>query len=368
MTDLYCPVIHGGLSINLKTNGEIRYNHCCLRSDFNFSDNLKTDLFSSPSLESLRQFNKSNNWAAGCDTCRLNEQTQYQSFRTGMTSLLGKTPPLHGPTRLDLMFDINCNLACRICGPESSSLWMKHLKEHNINNTRNTPYRSRAEEMIKILSNIDFTDLKMVVFCGGETLLGTSYWKVAEYIASRNSNITLSFQTNGTQPILQKYYELIEKFDLVKLHISLDGTKDKFNYQRWPAEWNQVTENILEIKETAPVNTMFLVEETLSVMNILYQNELDSWLKKYFFENRLGDEITHTKHLAYKEFNLENITEEYYQLLKKRNLSSLVSKNWKENPKEIEFLVTKIKTFDKIRNQNFAKTFPEVAECYARYL
>jgi DNA-binding transcriptional regulator PaaX len=113
---------------------------------------------------------------------------------------------------------------------------------------------------------------------------------------------------------------------------------------------------------------MFLVEETISVMNVLYQNELDSWLKKHFSENRLGDKIDHTKHLVMKEYNLENITEEYYQLLQEKNLSSLVSENWKENPKDIEFLVTRIKTFDEIRKQDFTKTFPEVAECYARYL
>ena len=366
MTDLYCPIIHGGLTIDLKSNGLVHYKHCCLTGGYLNRSDLNFDFFNDKKLNSLRKTNLKNIWDKGCDTCRLNELNGYESFRSGMIKGLGKQVNLTGPTRLDLQFDIGCNLACRICGPRQSSSWQKHLQDNDLPNPIGK-YKSRADEMLYILKNLDLSNLKMVVFCGGETLLGNSYWKVAEYIASVTPNITLCFQTNGTQPIHEKHHELMEKFDLVKLHISLDGTQDKFNYQRWPAEWNQVTENILEIKETAPVNTMFLVEETISVMNVLYQNELDSWLKKYFSESRLGDKIEHTKHLAMEEYSLQNITNEYYHLLKEKNLSSLVSENWKENSDNVNILVDRIKLFDKIRNQDFAKTFPEVAECYRRY-
>lgn len=369
MNDIYCPMIHGGLTIDLHSDGIIEYRHCCLIPGNRFqTDDINFDFFNSEELVPLRKKNLENIWDKKCDTCRLNEQSGYASFRTGMIDGLGRNYNLTGPTRLDLQFDLSCNLACRICGPASSTFWQKHLEENNLPVPVHKFRKSRADEMIHILSRMDLSNLKMVVFCGGETLLGTSYWQVTEYLAEVAPNITLCFQTNGTQDIKEKYYELIEKFDLVKLHISIDGVKEKFEYQRWPASWNQVTDNIFKIKENAPVNTMFLLEETLNIYNVLYQDELTDWYNNNFTTNRLGDPINHSKHLCNREFGLNNITQEYYDLLKAKNLHSLVPQDWQEKPTDVRNLVEQIKCFDKIRNQDFTKTFPEVAECYARYL
>jgi len=365
MNDLYCPIIHGGLTINLKSNGSVQYRHCCLRNDgFNTSD-FNFDFFNSKKLNLLRKTNLKNIWDKKCATCRLNESSGHESFRTGMIKGLGINRKPNGPTRLDLQFDVGCNLACRICGPVNSSFWQKHLKDNNI--PTQEMYKSRADEMIQILSNMDLSDLKMVVFCGGETLLGKSYWRVAEYLAKVSPNITLCFQTNGTQTIPERYYELVNKFDLVKLHISLDGVGEKFEYQRWPADWNQVVDNILSIREQAPVNTMFLLEETLSIFNVIYQSELETWHRNTFDTNRLGDVTNHTKHLAMGIFELDSITNEYYELLADNNLQQYVKLPWQENSQAVQKLVKEIKQFDLIRDQDFTKTFPEVAECYARY-
>ena len=365
MNDLYCPIIHGGLTIDLKSNGSVQYRHCCLRNDgFNTSD-FNFDFFNSKKLNFLRKTNLKNIWDKNCATCKLNESSGHESFRTGMIKGLGINRKPNGPTRLDLQFDVGCNLACRICGPVNSSFWQKHLKDNNI--PTQEMYKSRADEMIQILSNMDLSDLKMVVFCGGETLLGKSYWRVAEYLAKVSPNITLCFQTNGTQTIPERYYELVNKFDLVKLHISLDGVGEKFEYQRWPADWNQVVDNILSIREQAPVNTMFLLEETLSIFNLIYQSELETWHRNTFDTNRLGDVTNHTKHLAMGIFELDSITNEYYELLADNNLQQYVKSNWQENPQAVQKVVKKIKQFDLIRDQDFTKTFPEVAECYARY-
>jgi hypothetical protein len=368
MNDLYCPIINGGLTIDLKSNGLVEYKHCCLRNDDDFTvTDFNFDFFNSKELDPLRKTNLKNIWDKGCATCRLTESSGHESFRTGMIKGLGKQVNLSGPTRLDLQFDIGCNLACRICGPRSSSLWQKHLLDNGLPQPVES-YKNRADEMLCILKNLDLSNLKMVVFCGGETLLGNSYWKITKYLASVVPNITLCFQTNGTQSIHEKHYELLEKFDLVKLHISLDGIQDKFEYQRWPASWAQVTDNIFKIRETAPNNTMFLIEETLSILNVLYQNELETWHNNNFKTNKLGDNIDHTKHLAVATFKLDSITNEYYKLLSDNNLQNYVSPQWQENPQEVQELVKKIKQFDLIRDQDFSKTFPEVAECYARYL
>ena len=366
-------MIHGGLQINLKIDkNKIHYNHCCLRSDLFEYDS--GDMWNSEQLIPLRELNKENKWDPGCWACRGNELSSQTSLRTGTLEMFGQSSNLSGPKRLDLMFDISCNLACRTCGPWASTYWQKHLKENAIEFLAPSP-ETRVDEMIEILRTLDLSNLELVVFCGGETLMGQGYWRVAEVIAElapqAKEKITLSFQTNGTQPINQKNYETLKKFHLVKLNFSLDGINERFEYLRWPAKWQQVVGNMFTIRDTAPVNTMFLVEETMSIFNLYYQNELESWLKQNFPTNRLGDITNHTRHLTteYKtriNYGIKELTREYVESLPD-DLRGLVPNNWQENPEAIRRMIADIEKFDKFRNQDWTKTFPEVAAFYHRF-
>lgn len=368
MNDVYCPMIHAGLQINLKNDkNKPMFNHCCLRTDL-VSDT--ENFWKSKKLIPLRELNNTGVWDEGCWTCRSNELSGQISFRTGMLSKFGITKNLTGPKRLDLMSDISCNLACRICGPGNSTFWQQHLKKHNISFTAPS-FQNKTDEMIEILKTLDLSNLEMVVMCGGETLLGQSFWRIAEAIAEMcpqsKDKIILSFQTNGTQPIDPRNYELMEKFHLVKLYISIDGVGERFNYQRWPADWTQVVDNIFNIRDNAPVNTMFLVEETISMFNLFYQHELESWLKKNFYENRLGDKIDHTKHLVNNPyFGLSGFSQEYVDALPSNN-RQYFSNNWVENPTAIDATMRHLAEFDKLRSEDWTKTFPEIAEFYKRF-
>lgn len=370
MTDIHCPMIHGGLQINLKKNTEKIYaNHCCLRPGTLIE--MKGDtIWNDPSLVPLRELNKNNIWDKGCWACKGNESAGITSLRSGMLEKFGKKTNLSGPARLDLMFDINCNLACRSCGPSVSTFWQKHLKDNNIIFDAPKP-ESRVDDMIDILKTLDLNNLEMVVFCGGETLLGQGYWRVAEAIAdmvpAAREKITLSFQTNGTQPIAERNFKIIERFQLVKLNISLDGINQKFEYLRWPASWEQVVENIKTLKNTLPVNVMFLIEETVNVLNLYYLSELADWAKDNFATNRLGDIINHTRHAAGGIFGLTSLTNEYVDSLSQSNLKNMIPPGWKEDPVMINQLLSELNKFDIIRRQDWRIIFPEVARFYNRF-
>jgi sulfatase maturation enzyme AslB (radical SAM superfamily) len=367
-------MIHGGLNLNFKTavsDDQAMIRHCCFRSeqipvtfDYNFWHN--------PQLEKLRETNNQNVWDAECaSTCRSLESANEVSFRTGMNEGLQMTGQtnLSGPLRIDLTFDISCNLACRSCSALSSTFWQKHLKNHG---EWPGPISSSQtkDKVIKALSNLDLSNLKQLVFCGGETLLGNEYWAVAEWLGNNVPNakkqLTLCFQTNGTQSIPLKYFDTIEKFHLVRFHISLDGIQERFEYLRWPASWNQVVDNIMQIRETVPSNVMFLIEETISIFNLGYTTELDSWAQNNFSTNREGDTVNHTKHLAGGIFTLQNMSQEYVNGLGKYR--ELIPSNWREDPQRIATMIGTIKKFDQYRNQSFRQTMPEVAEYYNRYL
>lgn len=366
----YCPMIHGGLNINIREQNEtIAYNHCCLSTAP--LEEVTVDFWNSKMLASLRDKNL-NQWDEGCWECKQVESAGKPSFRVDMTNKFGIKTNLSGPQRIDLLFDRSCNLACRICGPSSSTFWQQHLKQNNIQFEKfsNT---TKINDIILLLKSLDLSNLEMIQFCGGETLMGNTYWKTAKIISDlvpdAKDKLTLGFQTNGTQVIDEKNYEIIEKFQLVKILISLDGIGDRFDYMRWPANWNQVSENILQMKEKLPVNVMFLVQETLTNLNLFYHTEVSSWIKENFPTNRLGDETYHSAQLViHEKLDVNHITQEYYNAVSSSNIVNLLKPNWAEDPQKIKLMLEEVTLYDNIRNQNWTKTFPEVADFYSRYL
>ena len=370
MSNVYCSMIHNGLELNFKGPG-VTAQHCCLRNT-RFPVDIATDFWEDSRFIPLREKNKQNVWSPGCENCQSLEAAGQTSFRTGMNAgLAGNSLDSSGPKRIDLLFDTSCNLACRSCGTQSSTFWQKHLKEHG---EWNQPIGKpqQHDDVITALEKLDLSNLRMLVFCGGETLLGQAYWEVTKWLADNVPNakeqLTLCFQTNGTQPIHPRNYELIDRFHLVKLHVSLDGITQKFEYLRWPATWEQVVDNIMHTRKTAPSNLMFHIEETVSIFNLFYLSELEDWVSKHFTTNREGDIVNHDKHMARWTFSLENCTQEYVDAVQQTEFKNLIPRSWQENSTNIIKMIAEIKKFDQFRNQSFEKTFPEVAEFYARYL
>lgn len=369
MSNIHCPVIHGALQINLKKDPQKVYiNQCCLRGDLR--ESTTENVWASQTLHRLRELNKTNTWDRSCSPCKSMEDAGLTSFRTGMIEKFGIRTNLSGPQRLDLMFDVSCNLACRTCGPHVSTFWQKHLTENKVQFIAPRP-ESRADDMIAILETLDLSNLETVVFCGGETLLGQSHWRVAEALArlvpDAKEKLSLNFQTNGTQPIIERNYETIEKFQTVRLNISLDGVGNRFNYLRWPADWEQVTENIFKIREECPVNMSLLVEETISIFNLFYTDELSNWLANNFSTDRMGDAILHTQHMANGMYAVDRLTQQYYNALGEQK-QKLLNPSWVETEYRVAQMVAEIKKFDNLRGQDWTKVFPELAGFYSKYL
>ena len=366
-------MIHGGLNINLKSNAELSYNQCCLSTvTLSPSADIST-LWNSQNLTQLREQNNNNVWNKGCWECERIENSGNKSFRLSMIEKFGIKTNLSGPQRIDLLFDRSCNLACVTCGSYSSTFWEKHLKENNVDTGRYFVKTDNLETVLSTLKSLDLSNLEMVQFCGGETLLGKTYWRAAELIAElaqdAKNKITLGFQTNCTQPIDEKHYETIEKFQIVKFMLSIDSTHNKFEYLRWPASWNQAVDNIMSFRENLPVNVMFFVQEVTSCLNLYYYNDVPSWMEQNFSANRVGDTVDYATQLViHKNLDVNNITEEYVDAIQHTPMRNVLRQNWQENPQAITQLIAELNQFDKFRSTDWKKTFPDVAEFYKRYL
>lgn len=372
MNSAYCSMIHGGLHLDFKNSTSPVIQHCCLRKGMAATQPGES-LWNHRSLQDLRQKNKQGQWDSGCSGCQRLEQSGQMSMRTGMNQGLGmdQLTDLSGPARIDLMFDISCNLACRTCDPDASTLWQRYLRAHDRWTAPISTGRSK-QDVIAALSQLDLANLRQLVFCGGETLLGQQYWDVAEWLVDHVPNakqqLTISFQTNGTQSIAPRNFDIIDRAHLVKLHISLDGTAEQFEYLRWPAQWNQVTDNIQEIRRRAPSNVMFLIEETVSIFNLYYTDRLSQWAQSNFSANREGDVVNHTRHFAHGIYSLNNCSQEYVDHMRGTAHATLIPQTWSENPDQISAMIKQIAEHDAWRQQSFATTFPAVAEFYRRFL
>jgi hypothetical protein len=385
MNNIHCPLASGGLSIDIKTTDKIRLQQCCIRrgpypdehpksNGIKFFGHLEVEhgenVWNQPDLQLLRDKFARGEWDTGCLVCKASEDAGESSYRTTSLKGFGQIKSnISGPVRLDLQFDIGCNFACRSCGPNLSTFWQKHLRENNISYTGPTATND-ADKMIAILDDLDLSNLKNITLCGGETLLGNGYWKVADYIANKipkicKEQVRLCFQTNGSQPIPKYAHNILEKYWLIQINFSIDGVAEQFEYLRWPGKWDQVTTNMLEMRDSIPPNHMFLLEETTSIFNLPYRNRLQTWHKKNFSENRLGDTIHFTNHYANGTFALNSMTQEYYDDFKH---TPGVPWNFKENSHKIKLMIKEIQKFDKIRNQNWLDTFPILEKYYARYL
>ena len=370
MSTVFCPMIHGGLNIDLKHDGRMQYNQCCLSTTpLNLMVNDRVD-WNNKDFEQIRNINRTEQWLPGCWQCENLEKVGVKSFRLSMIEKFGMASNLTGPQRIDLLFDRSCNLACRTCGPHSSTLWIKELKQQG----KFTEYRetSNLDKIKSVLAALDLSNLGMIQFCGGETLLGNTYWHAAEYIASlvpdAKQKLTLGFQTNGTQSIDPRYFEIIDQFHLVKLMISIDGIGTRFEYLRWPAVWNQVRDNLLHLRETLPSNVMFFVQECTSCLNLWYYQEVQQWLKENFATNREGDAVDHTTQLVKHDYlNPQNITWEYYQALDS-TIQPALGEQWQENPDQIRMFLKESSELDQIRGQDWKLSFPDIVDFYSRYL
>jgi organic radical activating enzyme len=371
--DIYCPMIHGGIHINLKKEDDsLFFNQCCLSTSKLEIPSSAIPFWQGEKLQSIRSTNNENIWLDECWQCRHIEAAGLKSFRQSMLEHFGVQKNLTGPLRIDFLFDRSCNLACRTCGPHSSTFWEKHLVDNNLLIKTNFKKPDNIETIKNLLESLDLSNLEQVQFCGGETLLGNTYWDTAQMIADlvpqSKTKLLVGFQTNGTQPVPAKYHALIEKFKLVKFMISLDGTHDRFEYLRWPANWSQVVDNICNIRATAPGNVMFYIQETTSCLNLFYFGEVNNWVKENFNSNRSGDLTDYGTQLALHNYlNVNNITQEYFDAIQGTKMSEFISPNWKENPDKITEFIRETEKFDKLQGQDWKKTFPDVARFYSRY-
>lgn len=325
VSDFYCPLYNQGLYLEKLNQTQTLVSMCCYQksSDKSYSE---VDFVGNDYLLNIRKKYADGKAPSECDACWKLENLNYQSYRRG--EILAQEA--HQQTKYstavltNLTFNCEniCNLKCIICGPRYSSLWKEDYKKLGY------PIVSIAESKTKTKHNniflqLDFSKLEKIHFQGGEPFLTADHKKILQKACDDGAigNCVVSYNTNGTVLPDRETIELWKQAKLVKVYFSIDSVGDSFDYVRFPADWKQVENNIVNgFFKISDCNIVFSIGPTVNITNVFYLGDIINWVQDKIEYNLQGDAteiyINPVGQMSYggKILNLRNFNRPMQQL------------------------------------------------------
>ena len=126
-----------------------------------------------------------------------------------------------------------------------------------------------------------FKDLQFLKLTGGEPLMEEQNYQLMEQFIEWDiaKNVMLDINTNGTY-MNERLMNIAKHFKLVKLHISLEGTGELYQYIRGGDNFTieQLENNILEFNRLP--NTVIIYTVTVQIYNIFNLSDIWKWYLK----------------------------------------------------------------------------------------
>lgn len=186
-----------------------------------------------------------------------------------------------------------CNLACRMCGPRSSSPWLKYMPAMNAAGLVPWDENQKKEfssydwhQKPEFLRNLreQLPTLTHLHFAGGEPLINPQMTVLLKEAVESDfaKNIRLTYNTNLTR-VPEAIKELWPYFGGVHLYVSIDAYGGLNDYIRHPARWKEIDANLRDMDENFAKYGLEYVAVmcTAQIYNILHLEPLYN----YLFEN-----------------------------------------------------------------------------------
>lgn len=280
---------------------------------FNVLNDTIEDIWHSADLQLLRTKFLKNERPEECRLCWTEEESNVKSLRQ---QTINGVIDLENPTvtYLSLKLSNKCNLACRICSPNLSSLWQSQFKKLNLD--------LHPVEMFKTIDLEKFQDTRLdslhklsdnlhqLLIYGGEPLINDEVIAYLEYLSNSgiSKNIQLTLNTNGTV-YSDKLVSIFRNFKVVDLFLSIDDIDKRFEYQRWPAKWDKISNNIQNYSKLGG-NIKVEFYPSMSILNVLNIDETLTKLSTYNIPITFNNIIHDPRILS-----LRNLPKEYKTVL-----------------------------------------------------
>ena len=287
----------------------------------------------------------------GCWPCIDNEKNGHESMR--------QTAIKNG---MHISLDFTCNFMCRICRPSLSSKWdavdedwTRFDKDHYYKDENRKNFAVAQERYLDI---IDLSELKEIHIVGGEPFFSK---RLLPFLKRLPKTSKITFNTNGSIFPNDEILNVLDKFDSVKMDISIDAIGELAECIRYGTKWKEVD---LNIRRHIECWDEVFIYSTISLFNVNMMNEV--------YDYAGGDEyhggISRMNPLTYPNFlRLEQIPYNYRkhwgikELTANGDFNNIIYSNI-----EIEKEYSKIKDFiltcDKHQGIKFEKVNPELWE------
>jgi len=363
MQNNFCKALSNAVSFRIPgDSNSITFNPCCLYNDYlpfhpSFFNKVRKTFIESDQ-----------DYLPGCSKCELKEKT-HGLKKTQRGFFNEQIPDGIGSDiyKLEIVLDTTCNAACIQCGPNQSSLWRNEFAQRDPNYVQLQP-KDQIDSKIEIIKkSIDIQKVKDWHFWGGEPLLTDTHMKLINQIEDL-STVKLAYTTNGSIFPKNNVLELWSKCKEVRIGISTDGIEDKFNHCRWPLKWDKWERNTKRFKNETPSNIIFHINYCAMPQNSLYTDEIENWKKSNFDRNLDGSDISFGVircegiiDLACTPISLRE------EIWKKLGDDHVISKILCELPIiDYKVMVENIEYWDKIRNLDWRKIFPEASRHFVQ--
>ena len=385
------------LHLNVTPRGDV---YPCCSSDYtepfdNVKNNSLENIFNNEKMKQLRKNMLSETPSSICTYCYKHEETSPFSFRKYSLEHFGKDfDQLVAQTQTDgtvsnfkmKYFDVRfsniCNMKCRTCGAEFSSQWAHEMKQHD-NVDSNYRIINHADETGKLLDEIknQIPNIELAYFAGGEPLITDEHYQILEEMISqgKNKQITLRYNTNMSNFKYKKHdiLDLWSRFKRVEISASIDHYGERAEYIRHGTNWTTVESNLKSIRDLDYIDYQY--NTVLSVFNYAtlddffqYLMDKDLLRKKdmisiyraltpdYYTATILPDNIKNTASKKLKKLYQYMIDNDWYQAVHINDAITFTNSSSEWDNQKQQFCHHILRR-DRIRNENFTITFPELA-------
>lgn len=264
-----CAAIHKNIRVEGSNATGLRVIPCCV---YETNNNYST-LSEYHASDEYQQLSTANDWPAGCNACKKQEQQNQTSYRQHANHALAE---IKG-RRFELFPSNICNLKCVMCGPASSSALAQEQRILGITDDRYTKEFDASDEVVAILEQAD--DIESISLIGGEFFLAKSNLRILELAIKRH--LPVRVVTNATV-ILPGHLNMLQQLENLELQISCDGINTHYEFMRYPAKWNIFlanTKTLIASLPRAKINFHFVVQP-LNVQNLIPSLAFLNTLKK----------------------------------------------------------------------------------------
>jgi len=356
---------------------------CCMSNFFKSEYDPSVEFHQDPERNQIKQQMLQGQKVPQCDICYKREGLNLPSKRKLDTvrwlkdnseSTVKDLDSITEPTYYEMRTNNICNLACRICSPEWSSVIDQENKKSKIYELRDYKYVG--------FEAVNLDTAKVIGVAGGEPSVQKDFLEFLEKcIEHDRTDIEIGVSTNAVS-FSNRFKNAIEQFDNLMMVISIDGFEKVNEYSRWPTNWTKLNQNLNYLMEKN-INIHFHV--VISIYNISNLFELLGFLEPFGKKVILGiADASYSRHndhdpdilspwiLPNREVVLENLKKvkwlDMYNNDKeiKETVDSFI--DWYSIDREIKTeTLTKFFNFndrlDEIRGVKLADYIPELEQC-----